>query len=134
MQQINSAIEILSANEHGPARTHREVQPQEIFELVAGTSTGGLIAIMLGKLGMSVKECIETYQDLSRKIFIKGHLRGKLVGGLGPARYKGSRLRELVRNIIEEHAANPNLPMRHQDEHQDEHPDEQADRRGLMAW
>ncbi|KAL1993328.1 hypothetical protein VTN49DRAFT_3277 [Thermomyces lanuginosus] len=36
-------------------------RPCECFDLIGGTSTGGIIAIMLGRLGMSVEECIEAY-------------------------------------------------------------------------
>src|SRR5438034_11730076 len=110
MQQINSSLE--EARLHrGDRRPHREVQPHEVFDLVAGTSTGGLIAIMLGKLGMSVDECIRTYQRLSREIFGKRHVRGRMTGGLGPTRYSGSCLRRCVRDLVQTRSGNPDLPM-----------------------
>ncbi|KAF4461421.1 kinesin [Fusarium albosuccineum] len=46
-------------------------KPCECFEMICGTSTGGLIAIMLGSLKMSVAECIEEYQQLSPQVFTK---------------------------------------------------------------
>ncbi len=110
MQQINSSIEEagLDDEDRGP---HREVQPHEIFDLVAGTSTGGLIAIMLGKLGMTIDQCIHTYQKLSKEIFGKRHIRGRMTGGLGPTRYSGSRLRRCVRNLVHARCDDPDLPM-----------------------
>ncbi|KAG9228307.1 phospholipase [Amylocarpus encephaloides] len=39
-------------------------KPCDIFDLIAGTSTGGLIAVMLGRLNMSIDECITTYEDV----------------------------------------------------------------------
>ncbi|KAI9686366.1 MAG: hypothetical protein M1822_003711 [Bathelium mastoideum] len=45
------------------------VKPCEVFDLIVGTSTGGLIAIMLGRLEMDVQSCIDAYRRLSRKIF-----------------------------------------------------------------
>ncbi|KAL2204191.1 FabD/lysophospholipase-like protein [Sarocladium strictum] len=39
--------------------------------MIGGTSTGGLIAIMLGRLGMTVDECINSYLHLSKEIFGK---------------------------------------------------------------
>lgn len=65
------------------------MEPHHIFDLVAGTSTGGLIAIMLGKLGMNITECIEAYGKLSKKIFGKKHVRGIITGGLAPSKYSG---------------------------------------------
>ncbi|KAH8930564.1 hypothetical protein BT69DRAFT_1184446, partial [Atractiella rhizophila] len=35
-----------------------EVRPCDVFDLICGTSTGGWIALMLGRLGMTVQECI----------------------------------------------------------------------------
>ncbi|KAL5344189.1 hypothetical protein ACLOAV_010851 [Pseudogymnoascus australis] len=48
-----------------------EVQPYECFDLIGGTSTGGLIAIMLGRLLMTISEAIDAYKSLSPQIFQK---------------------------------------------------------------
>ncbi|KAM7189197.1 hypothetical protein V8F33_010199 [Rhypophila sp. PSN 637] len=45
------------------------LKPCDYFQLIGGTSTGGLIAIMLGRLRMSVDECIEKYLQLSAEAF-----------------------------------------------------------------
>ncbi|KAF2157725.1 hypothetical protein K461DRAFT_326006 [Myriangium duriaei CBS 260.36] len=45
------------------------VKPCEVFDLIAGTSTGGLIAIMLGRLKMDVDECIKSYTELAAQVF-----------------------------------------------------------------
>ncbi|KAJ5995750.1 hypothetical protein N7481_002727 [Penicillium waksmanii] len=39
--------------------------PCEYFELIGGTSTGGLIAIMLGRMRMTIRECETAYMKLS---------------------------------------------------------------------
>ncbi|MCJ1391565.1 hypothetical protein MMC18_004429 [Xylographa bjoerkii] len=39
------------------------------MDVNGGTSTGGLIAIMLGRLGMDVTECIEKYTSMFADIF-----------------------------------------------------------------
>ena len=46
-----------------------EYLPCHYFDYVGGTSTGGLIAIMLGRLRMSVDQTIEAYKNLSETIF-----------------------------------------------------------------
>lgn len=55
-------------------------RPCEYFDMICGTSTGGLIAIMLGRLRMSVKECVTEYRKLSPEIFVKKHHRVSLQG------------------------------------------------------
>jgi patatin-like phospholipase/acyl hydrolase len=50
-----------------------KLEPWQGFDMIAGTSTGGLIAIMLGRLRMSVSECIEAYTNLPRSIFTPSH-------------------------------------------------------------
>jgi hypothetical protein len=107
MRAVNESIR----NERGQGPEYRDVEPHEIFDLVAGTSTGGLIAIMLGKLGMSVEECINAYRRMSATIFGRKHLRARFTGGLAPARYSGSRLEGCVKELMREHHVDENLPM-----------------------
>jgi patatin-like phospholipase/acyl hydrolase len=56
------------------------IEPWEEFDMIAGTSTGGLIAIMLGRLRMSVAECIEAYKALSQEIFEPVHQNANVAG------------------------------------------------------
>ncbi|KAK0622756.1 acyl transferase/acyl hydrolase/lysophospholipase [Immersiella caudata] len=44
-------------------------RPCEYFDLIGGTSTGGIIAIMLGRLGMTVEECIRAYKEVAQQAF-----------------------------------------------------------------
>lgn len=43
-------------------------KPCEVFDIICGTSTGGLIAILLGRLELSVREAIVEYERLSKEI------------------------------------------------------------------
>ena len=43
--------------------------PCHYFDYVLGTSTGGLIAIMLGRTHMNIHACIDEYELLSAKVF-----------------------------------------------------------------
>ncbi|KAJ5414870.1 hypothetical protein N7509_000204 [Penicillium cosmopolitanum] len=45
------------------------LRPCDVFDLICGTSTGGLIALMLGRLEMDVEQAIKCYKKLSRSIF-----------------------------------------------------------------
>lgn len=105
MVQVNQAL----AN-HGVEL--RELHPHDVFQLVAGTSTGGLIALMLGKMGMTVSECIAQYKELSKTIFGKKHIRGRITRGLAPARYSGKRLRNCVRKLLQDRQLDEGMSMR----------------------
>lgn len=56
------------------------LEPWQEFDMIGGTSTGGLIAIMLGRMRMSVDECIENYKILSRRIFTPVHSKSNIAG------------------------------------------------------
>ena len=44
-------------------------KPCQIFDLICGTSTGGLIAILLGRFGLSCGEAIEVYREIGATMF-----------------------------------------------------------------
>jgi hypothetical protein len=111
LQDLMLQINVSLRNLRDPEDPHSDVEPHEIFDLVAGTSTGGLIAVMLGKLGMTIDQCISAYRDLSRTIFGTKHIRGRLTGGLAPSRYSGSRLRRAVCRLLGKRGFDPDLPM-----------------------
>ncbi|KAH8916207.1 FabD/lysophospholipase-like protein, partial [Atractiella rhizophila] len=48
---------------------HQELRPCEFFDLICGTSTGGWIALMLGRLGMTVRQCNDAYLDIAAQVF-----------------------------------------------------------------
>lgn len=76
--------------------------PAHYFDFVGGTSTGGLISIMLGRLRMSVEDCITEYATLSESIF--GHPRRASFRGPIPwprDKYDGNTIRNAVVDVIE---------------------------------
>jgi hypothetical protein len=73
--------------------------PKDIFSLVAGTSTGGLIALMLGRFAMPVDDCIAQYFKFSEEIFGHYSKRGRWSLGILKDRYDGNRLRNSVRQL-----------------------------------
>ena len=91
-----------------------ELHPQDVFQLVAGTSTGGLIALMLGKMGMTVAECITQYEQLSKHVFGKKHFRGRITRGLAPAKYSGKRLQKCVQSLLRDQKFKENMSMKHE--------------------
>ena len=87
-----------------PAAEAMDYRPCHYFDYIGGTSTGGLIAIMLGRLRMSVDSTVEEYKQLSAKVFEKpsSRLRRSL------ANYSSASRRETLVNIF--HALRPAQP------------------------
>ncbi|OJD31457.1 patatin-like phospholipase [Diplodia corticola] len=74
-------------------------KPCEVFDMIGGTSTGGLIAIMLGRLEMSIDECIEQYLKCMNKVFKdKSKLR---VAGQGQW-YDEKPLEDAIQQLVQE--------------------------------
>ncbi|KAL1893605.1 hypothetical protein Sste5346_006436 [Sporothrix stenoceras] len=74
-------------------------KPCEYFDMIGGTSTGGLIAVMLGRLRMTVDECIEAYTSLSDKVFEKKSHRVKINGKL-QGRFDAAKLEDTIKEIL----------------------------------
>ncbi|KAK4869137.1 hypothetical protein LT330_006137 [Penicillium expansum] len=79
-------------------------RPCDHFDLIGGTSTGGIIAIMLGRLGMTVDECIRAYRKVAERAFTpKAH-------AIIPARPDGAfsarALEEAIKQTVTEFCTN----------------------------
>lgn len=74
-------------------------KPCEYFDMIGGTSTGGLIAIMLGRLRMTADECIEAYTSLSDNVFEKKSHRIKINGKL-QGRFDAAKLEDTIKQIL----------------------------------
>ncbi|PMD43710.1 FabD/lysophospholipase-like protein [Hyaloscypha variabilis F] len=83
-------------------------EPWQMFDIIGGTSTGGLIAIMLGRLRMPLDKCKEAYMNLSQRAFTPKNIVSKTIGGpfVGP-KFKVEPLEQAIREILE--AAGPIL-------------------------
>lgn len=62
-------IENAAAVEKGKPKNLTERKPVDYFDLAAGTSTGGLIALMLFRLEMNCTDGIQSYKDLAKLVF-----------------------------------------------------------------
>ncbi|PLN77120.1 FabD/lysophospholipase-like protein [Aspergillus taichungensis] len=86
----------------GKAPRREEIpKPCDYFDLIAGTGTGGLIALMLGRLRLDLETCKEVYVRMTRRVFETD----KTIAGI-PYRstlFKASRLEEAIRECVREH-------------------------------
>ncbi|KAB8345930.1 hypothetical protein FH972_022983 [Carpinus fangiana] len=69
--------------------------PCHYFDYMYGTSTGGLIGTMLGRLRMTVPQCLEIYREVGDKLFGKRRSRIPLA-----TKYHHQPLESAVRKIV----------------------------------
>jgi hypothetical protein len=82
-------------------KRHEIPKPCDHFDLIAGTGTGGLIAIMLGRLRLDVETCKQVYVRMTRRVFETD----KTIAGI-PYRstlFKASKLEEAIMECVREH-------------------------------
>ncbi|KAF1979569.1 FabD/lysophospholipase-like protein [Bimuria novae-zelandiae CBS 107.79] len=82
-------------------KRHEIPKPCDHFDLIGGTGTGGLIAIMLGRLRMDVDTCKDVYVRMTKRVFETD----KTFAGI-PYRhtlFKASKLEEAIMECVREH-------------------------------
>ncbi|KAF2179657.1 FabD/lysophospholipase-like protein [Zopfia rhizophila CBS 207.26] len=78
------------------------LKPCHYFDMIGGTSTGGIIAVLLGRLRMDVPTCIQIYNRLSKVVFGKDY-SVKMLGMKIPyrrTRFSSSVLEEAIKNVL----------------------------------
>ncbi|KAH6619705.1 hypothetical protein B0J18DRAFT_252058 [Chaetomium sp. MPI-SDFR-AT-0129] len=71
-------------------------KPCEYFHMIGGTGTGGLIAIMLGRLRMSTEEALQEYGRCTKEMFSLGNRKWTTA----TERYRATGLKEAVENLV----------------------------------
>ncbi|KAF2968931.1 hypothetical protein GQX73_g4649 [Xylaria multiplex] len=91
-----------------PARPGpRPLQLHDVFDYIYGASSGGLIAIMLGRLKMLERECMETFETYCGTIFNRPYLIPWLFGGVVLPQYSGNRLIKATKLVVGEFDRSP---------------------------
>ncbi|KAJ7809310.1 hypothetical protein B0H13DRAFT_2479113 [Mycena leptocephala] len=88
-------------------------RPCDYFDLIGGTSTGGLIALMVGRLRMNVKDAVKAYGELSKEVFSDVKSQGS------NGRFKASKLEKAIKGIVG--LIPPPGPRRGDERHSREH-------------
>ncbi|KAJ7348032.1 FabD/lysophospholipase-like protein [Mycena albidolilacea] len=73
--------------------------PCDYFDLIGGTGTGGLIALMLGRLRMSVEDAVKAYGQLVKEVFSDVKPPGS------DRRFKASKLERAIKEIVRARSA-----------------------------
>jgi hypothetical protein len=82
-------------------KRHEIPKPCDHFDLIAGTGTGGLIAIMLGRLRLDLDTCKDVYVRMTRRVFETD----KTFAGIPfkSTMFKASKLEEVIKECVKEH-------------------------------
>jgi hypothetical protein len=75
-----------------------ELLPCHYFDYMYGTSTGGLISVMLARLRMTVPQCLDIYRRVGHELF--GHRRNVLPLA---TKYDHKPLEKAVQDIVREY-------------------------------
>jgi hypothetical protein len=78
-----------------------ELLPCHYFDYMYGTSTGGLISVMLARLRMTVPQCLEIYRRVGHELF--GHRRNVLPLA---TKYHHKPLEKAVQEIVAQYCKN----------------------------
>ncbi|KAL7273179.1 hypothetical protein RUND412_003974 [Rhizina undulata] len=79
-------------------KKHEIPKPCDHFDLIAGTGTGGLIALLIGRLRLSLEVCKRVYVEMTQRVF----QTDKTIAGL-PYRktlFKASKLEEAIKEVV----------------------------------
>ncbi|KAJ7443906.1 hypothetical protein B0H11DRAFT_452455 [Mycena galericulata] len=58
------------------SKNHAEIDPCDYFDMIGGSGTGGIIALMLGRLRMSIDDAILAYDHVCAKFFANANRDG----------------------------------------------------------
>jgi len=86
-------------------------KPCDYFDMIGGTSTGGLIAIMLGRLQMNVQDCIDEYKALFSNVFKKIRHRVSLTGKT-QGRFDHRALENGIKEVVRKKLGDPDALFR----------------------
>ncbi|KAI0883864.1 uncharacterized protein GGS22DRAFT_26878 [Annulohypoxylon maeteangense] len=90
-------------------------KPCEHFDFIGGTSTGGIIAIMLGRLGMTVDECIRSYDKVAQAAFTPKRNRLRKISG--KSTFSAQALEGVTKQVVREFCTDELCVKRRSDGH-----------------
>jgi predicted acylesterase/phospholipase RssA len=75
-----------------------DVKPCDYFDLICGTSSGGIVALMLARLEMTIGEALDAFQKFATDVFEKDEVLDAYLDG---GNYELERLEEAVDQMLE---------------------------------
>lgn len=85
--------------------------PCQIFDLICGTSTGGIIAILLGRLGLDCSTVIAIFRELGPRVF--GKDEGKLWNDiLAGKQFSSAEIETYLGDVVEKYTGSQTTTMK----------------------
>lgn len=93
-------------------------EPNQCFDLICGTSTGGLLAVLVGRLGKTLDECETLFRNFGSKIFSGGSASRTTRLALTGSKYASEGLAEVIREqahgeMMLEKESKTHIPVSH---------------------
>ncbi|KAI7961330.1 hypothetical protein MJO28_001819 [Puccinia striiformis f. sp. tritici] len=79
-------------------RLHKAPLPCEIFEMICGVGTGGIIALLLGRLRLDISVAIEAYLQIVRQVFRQS--KGVIAAVRKKSRFSATKLEAVIRDVV----------------------------------
>ncbi|PHH51573.1 Vegetative incompatibility protein HET-E-1 [Ceratocystis fimbriata CBS 114723] len=89
-------------------------RPCDRFDFIGGTETGGIIAIMLGRLKMSIARSIEEYKSLASEIFVPEPTPSPTIPTIA---FSATRLEAAIKRMIRNNCADSKCLQRKNERH-----------------
>ncbi|PHH53411.1 Vegetative incompatibility protein HET-E-1 [Ceratocystis fimbriata CBS 114723] len=86
-----------------------EPRPHDRFDFIGGTGTGGIIAIMLGRLKMSITQSISEYKRLATEMFAPEPTHASAIPA---SAFSATRLEAAIKQMIRNNCTDPNCLQR----------------------
>ncbi|CEH16705.1 Intracellular membrane-bound Ca2-independent phospholipase A2 [Ceraceosorus bombacis] len=118
LRSLKQIMDRVSAREG--RKPDNPIHPHQWFDMIAGTSTGGLIAMMLGRLKLSIAQCEAAYDKISKQVFQykAGWIKYNegVAFAMGSYMYDADKLADAVREIAGEFGIEKDREMKLRDE------------------
>ncbi|KZT36504.1 FabD/lysophospholipase-like protein [Sistotremastrum suecicum HHB10207 ss-3] len=87
-------------------REHLDVPPEpwQYFDLIGGTDAGGIVALMIGRLRMSLQDAKQAYLALEKKVFSARNF-------FGEGKFKASVFEQEVKRVVQKKETSPEAKM-----------------------
>ncbi|KAF8326163.1 acyl transferase/acyl hydrolase/lysophospholipase, partial [Amanita rubescens] len=110
MRGLASLLIIDAIMKELPTKNGRALLPCQVFDLICGTSVGGLVSILLGRLGLDCETAIDIYELAVKELFSE---KGDVWKIIADGRFLDtSKFDAFVAHIVTKYTGSPDISIR----------------------